>query len=43
MVEVEEGRRGTETVAAYLGHVKHMDSANLVKKAFAMVGWYYVI
>lgn len=41
--EVIAGRRGVETVASYLGHLKYMDSAKLTTLAFERVGWEYRI
>ena len=39
--EVMMGIRNEDTVVSYLGHVKYMNSTNMLKKAFYEVGWEY--
>lgn len=39
--EVVTGERSTDTVPSYLGHMKYINSYNLVKEVFETTGWSY--
>ena len=39
--EVITGERDITTVPSYLGHMKHINSYNLVKEVFTTIGWDY--
>ena len=40
--EVVAGRRGVDTVVSYMGHLKYMNSADLLAESFDRVGWTYI-
>lgn len=39
--EVAAGKRPVSTVASYLGHLKYMNSTEMIKREFKKVGWEY--
>ena len=39
--EVVAGERSTDTAPSYLGHMKYINSYNLIKKVFKTTGWSY--